>query len=130
MKFSTGLGVGEGEGEGAGFGPPETDIVISWVTGAVISWNCKLTVSVTVPGLLGVESSSDTIVVPGGISPIVITLPTTSCVEACIAKSAKSVLAWMVAPWAVAEVGFITVKLTVQSVLNVTEEGYDMVKLR
>ena len=93
-----GEGVGEGEGEGVWFGPPTTDIVISWVTGAIISWKLKLTVSETVPVLLGAKSSSDMIVVPGGTSPIVIMLPRTSWVEDCIKKSEKSTTAWMVAP--------------------------------
>ena len=52
-----------------------------------------------------------------------ITLPKTSCVEDWIIKFSKSVLACIVAPCAVAAVGFMTVKFIVQSVLGVTVRG-------
>ena len=79
--------------------------------------------SVTVPGLLGLRSVIDIIVVPGGTSPMLITFPTISRVDETTAKFAKSALASMVAPWAVAVVGFLSVKLMVKFVFDVTEGG-------
>ena len=86
--------------------------------------------SVTVPALLVVNRSSETIVVPGGTSPMLITFPTTLCVEDCIAKFERRIGAWMVAPWAVADFELIMVKLTVILVFILAEEGYDTVRLR
>ena len=91
--------------------------------GVVISWKSRRTVSVTIPAFLGVRSSRETIVVPGGTSPTFTMLPTTSCVEAWILKSAKNASAWMVTPWAVAAVGFIMVKPTVKVVFIFTDGG-------
>ena len=71
-------------------------IVICCVTGVVISRYSRLTVSVAVPGLLGLESWSDIIVVPGGTSPTFTTLPTTSRVEDTTAKFANSASASIV----------------------------------
>lgn len=105
------------------YGPPLTVIVTCCVTGAVISWKSKLTVSVTVPGLLGLKSVSDNIVVPGGTSPTFTTFPTTSRVEDTTAKLAKSVSASIVVPWAVAFVGFLIVKLIVKVEFRLTEDG-------
>lgn len=89
----------------------------------VISWKSRLTVSVTTPALFGARRSSETIVVPGGASPMTTTLPTTSCVEDCISKFAKRTSAWIAAPWAVETVGFIIVKLIVIIVFILAEGG-------
>ena len=52
----------------------------------------------TVPALLGANRSSETIVVPGGTSPMLITFPTMLCVEDYIAKFERRIGAWIVAP--------------------------------
>lgn len=61
---------------------------------------------------------------------MLITFPTTLCVEDCITKFERRKGAWMVAPWAVTVVGLIIVKLTVTFVFILVEDGYDRVRLR
>ena len=63
------------------YGPPVIVMVISWVIGWIISLKVKVIVSWISPTFPTVVSVSELMVVPGGASPILITLPIISWVD-------------------------------------------------
>lgn len=73
------------------YGPPVTEMEMSWVMGWLISLKVKVIVSRISPTLPDAVSVSELMIVPGGTSPILITLPIISWVDDVIWKLTKRI---------------------------------------